>query len=259
MSKGLVFGLLFVAFGWAQNPVVRGLGDVRGGLVIPRLAAGGAWEAEFQVFSLSDRAQPYILTFFDAAGEPMEVLLTDTRGQIVSEADSFPGVLQAGGADILISPRARAFKVGYARVEVVDPTEIAVNVVLTQVVPGRPDFQASVPGIGRYSKRFRFPFRNRDRLTTSIAWVSEGDRSGAIIARGPSGSELCREEFAIAAGAHEAFILSERLPCTSSQEGTIEVETDEGGITPIAFLFNDFGTFTTQLPIDARPRAQAAP
>ena len=51
-------------------------------------------------------------------------------------------------------------------------------------------------------------------------------------------------------GDHTALILSDFLPCTADRDGLIEITDDVIGVTAIAFLFNDFGAFTTQLPFE---------
>ena len=45
-------------------------------------------------------------------------------------------------------------------------------------------------------------------------------------------------------------MFSDMLPCTINQDGLLEVIADRFGVTAVAFLFNDFGAFTTQLPFD---------
>jgi hypothetical protein len=57
-------------------------------------------------------------------------------------------------------------------------------------------------------------------------------------------------------GQHVSFLLSDPawLPCAADTQGVVEIVPAEGGSgAMIAFLFNDQGAFTTQLPFEIGP------
>ena len=181
----------------------------------------------------------------------MNVRVLDGNGSALGTMSVIAAVVAFPSVDFYTLPAGGPLNVGYALIESSDFRAAMVNAVLTQQVPGRPDFQASVPSLDRTMDLMRFPFRNRRPFTTTVATASSFVGTDlTAIARDSSGLELCRNSFFMAEGDHTALILSDVLPCTADRDGLVEITADFLGVTAIAFLFNDFGAFTTQIPFE---------
>ena len=245
--------VLFAFTAFAADPPVKESGSIAEGSVLPQIVQGGAWATELQVVNTDDelRPIPYTISFFRDGGTRMDVRVLDGNGTDLGMKNIIAAVVAYPGVDFYTLPAGGPLNVGYAVIASSDFRAVMVNAVLTQQVPGRPDFQASVPSLSRSMGLMRFPFRNRRPFTTTVAIASSFFRSDlTAIARDTGGQELCRNSLSMEEGDHTALILSDFLPCTADRDGLIEITDDVIGVTAIAFLFNDFGAFTTQLPFE---------
>ena len=255
MRMTVIFTFSLVSLAQTQSPRVNSSADGIGE-IIPQIANGGSlstsFSTEFQIFSLENTAQPFILNFFDGQGNPMALPLIDGVGNSLGTLSALQGIVQAKGVLTARTVPSGPLLSGYAKLVTAGFRAIAVNTIFTQFVPGRPNFQAAIPIRSRFEDNLRVPFINTRGLTATLAWVN-ANLSGQVvtmIARDGSGSELCRDAKMLAGGQHDAFVVRERLPCTAGRDGLLDIATDFVGITAIAFLFNDSGAFTTQLPIE---------
>jgi len=254
MRKGLfavVLGVALCSTLAAAKIEQRNTGAIEEGGVLTQVAQGGGWGTELQVVNTDDEGRqiPYTITFFRNGGQPMNVTVFDANGMSLGTGNMLAGISAYPGADFFFLPNMGELNAGYAVIEASDFRVVMVNAVLTQSVPGRPDFQASVPSLDRAMDRMRFAFRNTPPYTTTLALASSFTDTGVIaIARDSEGMEMCRNEFSMKEGDHMAVILRDFLPCTAGKAGLVEIISDFIGISGIAFLFNDAGAFTTQLP-----------
>ena len=223
------------------------------GNILPQIAVGGAWSTEIQLMNarFDDEAESYTIRFLDESGNEMTLPVV---GQ--GMRTSVSGVVQPRGAVFFELAGGPNTLVGIALAESGTSGGVVMNAVLTQKVAGRPDFQASVPSTDRFGTNFQFPYRNDGPYTTTAAFVSNAAQTLTVIARDANGLELCRVGRQMTFGQHVSFLVSDPawLPCTADRQGVIEIVPAEGGSgTMIAFLFNDQGAFTTQLPFEISP------
>lgn len=216
------------------------------GSVLAQVAVGAAWSTEIQVMHsrFNDIPETFTVRFHNEAGQDLALPVVG-----IGTVTSVSGVLQPRGVTFFQLEGGATTKVGFASIETILPGGATMNAILTQRIEGRPDFQASVPSMDVAGTNFQFPFRNDGAFTTTMALVSRADQLVTSIARDVNGVELCRTTWEMNAGEHISLLISDLLPCTADARGVLEVVPDEGG-TMIAFLFNDFGAFTTQLPFE---------
>lgn len=231
----------------------RESGNIPQGDVLPQVVAGGAWSTDIQLMHAHDEdfSQPFTIRFFGSTGLP---LMMPVVGQGMTSV--VMGFLQPRGSTLIQLAGGSATIAGYAILDTIEFRGVTMTAVLTQKVAGRPDFQASIPGLSQLGKNFQFPFRNDGPYTTTLAFVANAlffvavDRQSVLaIARDEQGIEMCRNTWTALDGSHEAFLLSDRLPCSAGRRGVAEVIPSFAG-TMIVFLFNDAGAFTTQLPYE---------
>lgn len=236
----------------AAGRVPKDSGDIESGITVPHIAAGGGWSTEFQVLNLEGAQQPFVLSFFDSAGNPMEIDLFEVDGEFIGRRSQYAGILGISGVRFLQwrRPATETIKVGYASLDRDNFLEVGVNAVLTDDSPDqrRPVYQASVPGLRQFQDHIRFPFVNSGGFRTTLAWKSDAEQGVTMIAWDSEGRELCRWSGQVQDEQHEAFVLQDRLACIANRDGLIEIFSDFVGITAIAFLFHPEGAFTTQLP-----------
>ena len=234
---------------WAEDPSSesKNLPAVFIGNVLPQIAAGSGWSTEIQVMHsrFVDLPEAFTISFFDNDGNSLSMPVAG-----LGNVTGVSGVLQARGAAffVLEADSGAPLRDGYAMIESTTAGGATMNAVLTQRVDGRPDFQASIPSLDREGRNFQFPFRNDGVSTTTIGFVSSVNQTITAVARDVDGSELCFQEWQMQAGEHVAFLVSDRLPCSADRRGVMEIVADKG--VAIAFLFNDSGAFTTQLPFE---------
>lgn len=230
----------------AGEPKPRASGDFGAGKVLPQVVAGGAWSTDIQLMHAHDEdiPQPWTLQFFGSNGAPLNMPV-----QGLGQTSVVVGVLPARGATLLRLTGGATTLAGYAVLSTTDFRGVVMNAVLTQKVPGRPDFQASVPGLDDFGYDFQFPFRNDGPYTTTFAFVSGNGQQVTAIARNEDGVEMCRSTWNAEDGEHAGILLTDRLPCTAGVRGVMEIIPQWWG-SLIAFLFNDDGAFTTQLPYE---------
>jgi hypothetical protein len=221
------------------------------GDVLPQIAAGSGWSTEIQVMHARfvDLPESFTINFFDNDGNALSIPVTG-----LGSVTGVSGVLQPRGAMffVLDADQSASLREGFALIESTTPGGATMNAVLTQRVDGRPDFQASIPSLDGNGTNFQFPFRNDGASTTTVAFVSSASQAITAVARGVDGAELCSQTWQMGAGEHEAFLVSDRLPCSADIRGVLEIVPENSGVI-IAFLFNDFGAFTTQLPFEIVP------
>jgi hypothetical protein len=223
-------------------PIVPG--SIARGALLPQIAAGTGFTTDFQLFDLADVSErAFALEFADSEGEAMELDLQDAGSR-----SGLEGVVPAGGAVFQGTLSAGDVRSGYAS-QAVGSGLLAVNALYTQEVPGRPPFQASIPLLSP-AAHARLPFSNVPPLTTSLAWVNAGaePKDVQLTARDESGAELCSATARLAGGAHEAFVVRDRLTCTAGRQGLLEIQADGEGVPSIGFYFHDAGPFTSLLP-----------
>ena len=187
--------VLFAFTAFAADPPVKESGSIAEGSVLPQIVQGGAWATELQVVNTDDelRPIPYTISFFRDGGTRMDVRVLDGNGTDLGMKNIIAAVVAYPGVDFYTLPAGGPLNVGYAVIASSDFRAVMVNAVLTQQVPGRPDFQASVPSLSRSMDLMRFPFRNRRPFTTTVAIASSFFRSDlTAIARDTGGQELCR-------------------------------------------------------------------
>jgi hypothetical protein len=258
MHRLILIACFFAAAGLAADgkSLPRDAAKVFIGDVLPQIAVGGSWSTEIQLMNarFDDVAEPFTIRFLDENGNDMALPVVG-----LGVRTSVSGVVQPRGVVFFELAGGPSTLVGIALAESGTPGGVVMNAVLTQKVDGRPDFQASVPSTDRFGTNFQFVYRNDGPYTTTVAFVSNSDQTVTAIARDSNGIELCRVGRQMSIGQHVSFLVSDPawLPCTADTHGVIEIVPAEGGSgTMIAFLFNDQGAFTTQLPFEISPDDQ---
>ena len=227
------------------------------GWTIPHLAAGGGFAATLQVLNLAARPARVQIRFFDDLGRPLPLPAGtgDTFG--------FSGDLPAGGrCDVSITDGGPNIRSGYARIRSAPPNSIAVTALLRRKLAEGPESYAALPPGVRWRDRTTTPFLNWNGLVTALAQVNDTPvaQTLRITARDEEGIAVCREAILLAPGQHQAFLLADRLPCTTERRGLLEFEaTHPQGLAAAILVFHASGSFTALTPAAAENTLRTPP
>ena len=239
--------------GIAPSGIVIAPGDT----IIPQIANKGTPQEGgffmiFQASNVSTTIAEFEVDFFDSNGESMNMPLPTSPDDLTGiPASGFQGTLSPGGYGAQVTiPNGSPLVIGYAVVTMNPAASIAVNATFVQLVPGRPPFMAGIPLSSALHKTAFMPYLSGAGFTPTLALVSLQSQDVTLIARtGMDGAELCRAIMPFGAGHHKAFPLKDKLSCTSTEEGTLEIRGDPllpGSIAGIGFEAHDDGAFVTQ-------------
>jgi hypothetical protein len=235
--SALLCGMLFAA------------GGVRAQALVAQLADGGGWKTTFFVLNNDTVAHPFTISFNAEDGTALTLPLAD--GTLSSSAT---GTVAANGLQIVDtfgSPTGTT-AVGWAFVDA-DP-HVTGFAVFRQQVPGRPDFEATVPFETQLFQLVNVPFDNRSGFQTAVALVNDGnaaasinvtvlDNTGRVVAQEPA--------LSLAAGAHTSFSLATQFPATAGISGILQFSAPSAILAGLGLRFNDQGAFTS-FPVSGR-------
>jgi hypothetical protein len=234
----------------AKAPPPKNSGDIGAGTILPRVVQGGGWATEIQVINTNDegKAMPYTVEFFDQDGQPLTV--SGSGSGVNGSFTVMAGVLPYRGVHIVTLPNVGGLRAGYGVIEVSDFRGVVVNSVLTQTVPGRPDFQMTIPSLGEFGDHMRMVFRNSRPYTTALAITSSSAQNWTFRAFDQNGIQQCEFKGSMKRDEHLAFALTSLLACTAGRDGLLEIEADFVGGTVVGIVAHDAGPFTVQLPYE---------
>ena len=248
-SKLLLLLLLASAFGRCEdqnrNYIVAGVGYG----TLPQIADGGCWKTTITLVNLDTAASSWKVEFLGDNGNPKEFDLAG-RGR----ATVFTGVLANGGSTTLETlGGCGALNQGWARVSSPSYNDVGAMVIFgTSGIPGRLDFEASVPGSRSWDGDVMIPFDNANGFVTSLAFLNTSTYSDAVLniqILDESGLPLAiAEVLTLKPLTKVAFASTDRWAVSRGRRGTIFI-TESGNVSNLALRFNPGGAFTTVFPM----------
>ncbi len=214
-----------------------------------QLVDGGGWKTTFFIVNNDTAAHQYTITFTAENGAALTLPLAN--GTLSS---SVGGTVAAGGLEIVdtFGAPTGATAVGWAFIDAA--TSVTGFAVFRQQVPGRPDFEATVPFEIQLYQVLNVPFDNRSGFQTGVALVNDGsaaaniqvtvlDTNGRAIANEPA--------ISLGAGAHTSFSLATQFPATADIAGVLQFSAPSPILSGLGLRFNDQGAFTS-FPVSGR-------
>jgi hypothetical protein len=219
---------------------------------LPQVAAGGGWSTSISVYNLSDRASSGSLRFFDAQAQPLTFAVV--RNGLSMLTDSVEISVGSNGATVIELPDfGSATQQGYA-VLTRGIGSLNATVTFRQRIPGRPDFEATVPARNVVTKKWAMLFDNTTGLGTSFAIVNPDSDPAEFefIFYDGVGSRLTSGVLKLAGGQQQTFSSASRWPALLERHGTVHVSrVDPGpagadfGVNVLALRFNPTGAFSS--------------
>lgn len=212
--------------------------------VIAQVVDGGSWKTIVTLVNLDTGVGNYTLRFYADDGSPMTLETSAGTGSVIT------GSLPAGGSRVIETPGTKGgLSQGWARVETT--TLISGVAIFRQSVPGRPDFEASMPIIVYVENNdYVLPF---DHVTsaTGVAIVNPLSYTSITVFAtflDEQGNQFYVDRFDIGPLQHSVFSLSQRYPQSSGRRGSVELETSGLTMNVLGLRFGA-ASFTSVLPL----------
>jgi hypothetical protein len=212
--------------------------------VIAQVADGASWKTIITLVNVDTGVGAYVIDFYADDGSPL--VLATTAGN----SSSIAGTLPVNGSVVIETAGTAAnLSQGWARVTTTN--KITGNAIFRQSVPGRPDFEASMPIIVYVENSdYLLPF---DHITSSTGVAIANPLSFETISISVTfwdeqGIQLLTDTFTLGPLAHTAFSLSQRYPQSAGHRGVVELATTSLAMNVLGLRFGD-ASFTSLLPL----------
>jgi hypothetical protein len=215
--------------------------------IVPQIADGQGWKSTVVLANMESKAVSWTAAFWSDNGRPLDFEIVG-RGK----SSIFSGVLAANASVVLETPGSSAsLTQGWLEVSASSSDDVGAMVIFgTRNIPGRPDYEASVPAMFRVDDDVVIPFDNSNGFVTSMAIVNSGSFPEAFTATvyDEAGNELRVESLGLAGRSKTSFATVDRWPESRNRRGTIALKGSLASITSLALRFHPGGAFTTVFP-----------
>jgi hypothetical protein len=213
--------------------------------VIAQFVDGGSWKSIITLINIDTVPGSYTLRFYADNGSPMTIQTTDGTGTTLTGiiAGSGSHVIQTAGTSATLSQ-------GWALLEVGN-RNIGGAAIFRQSIPGRPDFEASLPIVSYVNaSRYVLPMDNTTS-TTGVAIanpLSYTTMTVFVTFRDEQGAQYLVDSFTLGKLAHTAFNLVDRYPASANKRGVVEFATSNLTLGVLGLRFGG-QSFTSVLPL----------
>jgi len=212
--------------------------------VIAQLVDGGSWKTIITLVNLDTTSANYTLRFYSDSGTPLSLDTSAGSGSVLT------GTLPVGGSRIIETAGTKAtLSQGWALLETSNRS--SGNAIFRQSVPGRPDFEASMPIVTYVNDDTYFlPFDNVTS-STGVAIANPLSYTGITVYltfRDEQGNQILIERLELGRLAHTAFSLAERFPQSAGRRGVVEISTSALTMSVLGLRFGA-QSFTSLLPL----------
>jgi hypothetical protein len=222
---------------------------VNAGLIydtIPHIVNGASWKTTIVLANIGTIPQRYALLLHgdDGAPKAFEFIGRGSasrfegeipRGATLTFETTGRGDLSQGWAEVEM-PSGGGFKVG------------AMAIFGTTGIPGRPDFEATVPAWSTVQFEGILPFDNSNGYVTSVAVLNPSPFSAStvpVIVYDEGGNVLRMDTITLRAGHKTAFTIPEKWPEAAGRRGSVHFQGPLTSWSVIGLRFNPGGAFTT--------------
>lgn len=225
----------------------------RGGL-FAFFADGGAWTTTFNFLCLTNAGCTAEVSFIGSDGRPLAVPFRvtgksgDVEFQETRTSSRFNITLAAGGS-LIMESLGTSSAVATGGVDIISSSTMAGYAVLRQRVPGRTDYEATVPMEPRTAyTNGAVTFDNRNSFATGLAitnFMNDARIEVQVTGYDLAGNQLFSTSMFLDALSGTALDVGARFPQTQGRAGVLRLSTATGGFGGVAFRFNPTGPFAT--------------
>jgi len=198
-----------------------------------QIASGGSWSTTITLVNNGTAPADIQLNFYDDNGAPLTLPLTfpQTSSTTALLAATLDQTIAAGAGLVIVTsgPASLATQEGWAQL-LADSSVVSGFAVFAWT--GSSSAQAAVsPLQGANAGSWVLWFDNTGGNATGVALANVASAAAAVpvIVRDDIGTILTSNSVALAALAHESFMVSTQYPQTAGKRGTIQFQTPAGG------------------------------
>jgi hypothetical protein len=212
---------------------------------IPHIVNGGNWKTTIVLTNMDDAPQRYKLILRDDNGKPLSLEFSGRK-----PAAQFEGDLAVGATATFETTGRGDLVTGWAEIETpIGNYEVGgMAVVGTTGIPGRPDFEATIPAWHSIEHEGVLPFDNTKGYVTGVALLNPGSYSTAkmpVTIYDESGNVLRIDILTLKPGSKMTFALPEQWKETAGRRGSIHFQGGLMSWSVIGLRFHPGGAFTT--------------
>lgn len=213
---------------------------------IPHVVDGASWKTTITLVNLDTATRKYKLVFYGDDGAPKAFSFVG-RGS----GSSFSGEIPRGGIAVFETlGSSSTLNSGWAATDGIGTDyEVGMSAVFSSVgIPGRPDFEATVPASNGIEYDGILPFDNTRGFVTSAAVLNPSRFSSytmPVAIYDETGALLKNDTLTIQPGRKIAFETPARWAETAGKRGTIQFGGSLASWAVLGFRFNPGGAFTT--------------
>jgi hypothetical protein len=213
--------------------------------VIAQFVDGGSWKSIITLINIDTAPGTYKLSFYADNGSPMTIQTSDGTGTTLT------GTIPAGGSHVIQSAGTNAtLSQGWALLDA-GTTNIGGTAIFRQSIPGRPDFEASLPIVTYVNaSQYLLPMDN-STSTTGVAIanpLSYTPMTIYVTFKDEQGAQYLVDSFTLPALGHTAFNLVDRYPASAGKRGVVLFATPNLALGLLGLRFGA-QSFTSVLPL----------
>lgn len=222
--------------------------------VVDGTLSGGTWTTSIIITNLGNTPAPYRINFYNNDGAPQAFSIVG-RGT----ASTFNGNIPVNGSTILTTVGSTSSPLiqGWAQLDDSNSSDdVGLMAIFRQRVPGRADYEASVPASTPVDYNSVIPFDNMpdsgQQYVSGFAILnpqSAADSSIPIDFYDEAGNRLGGETILLGPRKKLVFVATDRWPVLAGKRGTIKFALGSYGLSLLGFRFGP-AAFTTLTVMD---------
>jgi hypothetical protein len=220
---------------------------ISGDNVFAQAATGGGWATTIYLTNLGSTRQNGYLDFWTPTGDTWSFPSVQGRGDRITLS------IAAGSTIIIESDDRGSLEQGWISLtrETAEGTNLVGAAVFRQRVPGRPDFEATVPLTSYFDRRVVMLFDNTAGFTTAGALVntSLAPMSVPCTVRDVNGQNLETVNITIPDFGQAVFVFPDRFPASRNIRGSVICAAPTADLSALGLRFNSAGAFTSFPPM----------
>ena len=213
---------------------------------VPHIVDGASWKTTVTLVNMDTATRKYKIIFHGDDGALKSFVFVG-RGS----GNTFTGEIPRGGIVVFeTSGLSSQLSSGWAELDGLGTDyEVGMSAIFgTTGIPGRPDFEATVPASSGIEYDGILPFDNTRGYVTSAAILNPSRFSAATVPvtiYDEQGNTLRTDTITLQAGRKIAFESNAKWPETSGKRGTIQFQGSFASWSVLGFRFHPGGAFTT--------------
>ncbi|MEQ1945554.1 MAG: S53 family peptidase [Bryobacteraceae bacterium] len=212
--------------------------------VAPHIVSGGGWETIINLVNPAATPSQVHLRMFSDSGAPLTLPLTSTDGSIETTTSALDPVLPPRAELVLHSTGPVNITSLDGSVQMSSDGNATGFIIFRWTLTGE---EVLVPLQSANAQFYTLAFDNTDGLATGLALSNSAAQSVdvTVTVLDQNGAQITQSTIALPARGHKSFVLTDPLPASANQYGSITLAAPQGSqINATAIRANASGAFT---------------